>query len=156
MKCSLFEFNPVYVEMSHNTSKLCESCATCIYFENEVCLKSEQEINEADKLLTEGYDYYLSYDDLQPIKKYAGSYECRDPEFNVNKLISFLQGVWWKIGASINVDAGTLRLSTGGWKSNEIILDVLRNSVFWIYWKKSVRGGFHYFDIPEGTENDND
>lgn len=45
-----------------------------------------------------------------------------------------------------------LELHTGGWSGNEEIIAALRKSwrgMFWfIFWRKSIRGGHYYFRIP--------
>lgn len=40
----------------------------------------------------------------------------------------------------------TIELTTGGWSENEDIIDMLADTVFWLFWwQESKRGGYYKF-----------
>ena len=45
-----------------------------------------------------------------------------------------------------------LELHTGGWSGNEDIIQELRKTdLWWLFWVRSDRGGHFYFEIPNKT-----
>jgi len=84
-------------------------------------------------------------------------------------LISYIQNLWWAPDWGFRLKEGKthrhlykipiktrffrkkclkLELHTGGWSGNELIIDALKKTTFWmLYWTMSRRGGHYYFEI---------
>jgi len=69
---------------------------------------------------------------------------------NPEAFIEFIREIWhWPDWGFELKGKRVLRLElhTGGWSGNEDIIGALFNSLFWLYWQKSTRGGHHYFKV---------
>ena len=62
-------------------------------------------------------------------------------------LAAFIGQVWNTDYGTFDLNAGTLKLVTGGWSGNEDILAAMNKNMFWsCYWQRAERGGTFYFD----------
>ena len=77
----------------------------------------------------------------------------------VKNLVEYLREIWWQPDWGIEFETKKnkwkLWLHTGGWSGNEEIMQVLRESIFWmLYWRIWKRGGHFYFSNSDWEEED--
>ena len=93
---------------------------------------------------------YPTAEEIEELKNCCGHLgDDKRTDLDIDKLIEHLQKIWWMPEYGIERKGKRLVLHTCGWSGNEEIISVLEHSLFWVlFWKKSVRGGHYYFEIP--------
>lgn len=74
-------------------------------------------------------------------------------QYDWNKFINFIEKCFNKDYGQFQKSNGKLILVTGGWSSNEIVVDaVKKNHLFMgLFWQASFRGGRYEFTLPKAT-----
>lgn len=72
-------------------------------------------------------------------------------EKGVIGLLNLIEELWWCNSTGFILKGKRklkLELHTWGWSGNEDIINVLQKIMFWfMFWRKSIRGGHYYFKI---------
>lgn len=95
-------------------------------------------------------DEYPSDEDLNELENFEGS---------AKEMIEYAASIYSDYGW-IHVSDGyskvirqkvkRIEMVTGGWSGNEDVIGVLQETLLWgLYWRKSERGGYYMFEIPE-------
>jgi len=90
---------------------------------------------------------YPTEEELKELTYLANLPKCRDT-------IKRIEELWAYNGWGFVLVDSELELHAGGWSGNEDIIRTLFGTLFWaMCWKKSERGGHHYFEL-DGREKD--
>lgn len=99
------------------------------------------------------HDGYPTKEELQSILDFEGA---------PTDFMSIINLMWWHDGFTVKKGRDDFRkpvmrcyLSTWGWSGNEEIIGVLKQTWFWfLWWRKSRRGGHYEFEIPMSMYTD--
>lgn len=88
---------------------------------------------------------YPTEEQLNKIK----SWDHRQEE--VRDFLDYIESLWWAADWGFHLTGKRvlrLELHTGGWSGNEDIIGALQGTMFWwLFWRKSTRGGHYWFRI---------
>ena len=95
-------------------------------------MKGEREMPEQE---------YPTDDELDAIE----SWPLGDPR----GLVDFIESIWSHNYGKMIRTSRRIKLITGGWSGNEDVISALHKNIWGIeYWVRSVRGGYHEYEMP--------
>ena len=82
---------------------------------------------------------------------------CKTGE-DFDKLLDYVQDIWWASDHLITEELYEWQISTGGWSGNEdIIYNLKKNTMFWMFcWVQSRRGGHYIFQTPQQRKEEDE
>lgn len=73
---------------------------------------------------------------------------------NFESVLAYIESAWWMSDwGFIRKRSGKVELHTGGWSDNEVLVQWIKTTMFWMMcWEMTRAGGHYYFQMPKHRE----